>query len=250
MPLQSNIYIPHKTYRIQLMNLIVLGPAGSGKSLFTENFGEYLFKLGYRVSRINLDPASDPRYEADRDIREFVRTEEVMVKERLGINGALLRSSEISINFLDKLTVDSDFVIYDTPGQLELFIFTEFGEKLIEKLGSFTIGIFLIDSQRIRNSHQYSAMITQSAVISLILQIPVLTVFNKCDISDIKSMEFYAKQLANEGLLGEFFEKLLSFIEGTSIIYRPIKISSKNFEGFDELLNAIHEVFCSCGDLS
>ncbi len=232
------------------MNLIILGPAGSGKSLFTENFGEYLIKLGYKASRINLDPASDPRYKADRDIREFVKTEEIMIKEHLGINGALLRSAEISINFLDKLILNADFAIYDTPGQLELFIFTEFGEKLVEKLGSFTIGIFLVDSHRIKNSHHYAAIVSQSAVISLILQIPVLTVFNKSDIFEVKDVEFYKKELEREGVLGEFFEKLLRFIEGTSLIYKPLKISSKTSYGFEELLNSIHEVFCSCGDLS
>ena len=232
------------------MNLIVLGAAGSGKTLFTENFGRYLSELGYSVRRVNLDPASKPRYDADVDIRKFVRTEEIMEEENLGINGALIRSAEMSIEHLDEIILDADYVIYDTPGQLELFIFTDFGEELVKRLGGFTVGIFLVDSSRIVNSNQYAAMISQSAVITLLLQIPVLTVFNKSDLHVVKDMEFYKRELEREGVLGEFFENLLRFIEGTSVIYRPLKISAKNFEGFDELLNAINEVFCSCGDLS
>ena len=232
------------------MNLIVLGAAGSGKTLFTENFGEYLSELGYSVRRVNLDPASRPRYEADRDIREFIRTEEVMEREKLGINGALIRSAELSIEYLDEVILDADYVIYDTPGQLELFIFTNFGVELVKRLGSFTVGIFLVDSSRIINPNQYAAMVSQSAVITLLLQIPVLTVFNKSDLHELMEFDFYKKELEKEGVLGEFFDNLLRFIEGTSVIYRPLKISAKNFEGFDELLNVINEVFCSCGDLS
>uniref|UniRef100_A0A7C3YDA3 GTPase n=1 Tax=Geoglobus ahangari TaxID=113653 RepID=A0A7C3YDA3_9EURY len=232
------------------MNLIVLGAAGSGKTLFTKNFGRFLSDLGYSVRRINLDPASRPRYGADRDIREFIRTEEVMEREKLGINGALIRSAELSIKYFSELILDADYVIYDTPGQLELFIFTNFGTELVKRLGSFTVGIFLVDSSRIINPNQYAAMISQSAVITLLLQIPVLTVFNKSDLHELKDFDFYKEELEKEGVLGEFFDNLLKFIEGTSVIYRPLKISAKNFEGFNELLNAINEVFCSCGDLS
>ena len=232
------------------MNLIVLGAAGSGKTLFTKNFGRYLSDLGFSVRRINLDPASRPRYEADRDIREFIRTEEVMEREKLGINGALIRSAELSIKHLSEVILDDDYVIYDTPGQLELFIFTNFGVELVKRLGSFSLGIFLVDSSRVKNPNQYAAMISQSAVITLLLQIPVLTVFNKSDLHKVRDFDFYKRELEKEGVLGEFFDHLLRFIEGTSVIYRPLRISAKNFDGFDELLNAINEAFCSCGDLS
>ena len=232
------------------MNLIILGAAGSGKTLFTKNFGRYLSDLGFSVRRINLDPASRPRYEADRDIREFIRTEEVMEREKLGINGALIRSAELSIKHLSEVILDDDYVIYDTPGQLELFIFTNFGVELVKRLGSFSLGIFLVDSSRVKNPNQYAAMISQSAVITLLLQIPVLTVFNKSDLHKVRDFDFYKRELEKEGVLGEFFDHLLRFIEGTSVIYRPLRISAKNFEGFDELLNAINEAFCSCGDLS
>ncbi len=232
------------------MNLIILGAAGSGKTLFTKNFGRYLSDLGFSVRRINLDPASRPRYEADRDIREFIRTEEVMEREKLGINGALIRSAELSIKHLSEIILDDDYVIYDTPGQLELFIFTNFGVELVKRLGSFSLGIFLVDSSRVKNPNQYAAMISQSAVITLLLQIPVLTVFNKSDLHKVRDFDFYKRELEKEGVLGEFFDHLLRFIEGTSVIYRPLRISAKNFEGFDELLNAINEAFCSCGDLS
>ena len=84
------------------MNVIVVGPAGSGKSTFVKSFSEFL-KDDYDVKTVNLDPASDPIYDAHADVREFVRTEEVMRDFNLGINGALIKSMDLALQHIDKL---------------------------------------------------------------------------------------------------------------------------------------------------
>ncbi len=233
-------------------SIVVTGHAGSGKSLLTEKFSAYLERMGYRVAMINLDPASPPRYSADRDIRSFVRTEEVMIKHSLGINGALLKSMEIGIEHLKELTVDDsyDFIIYDTPGQLELFVFTEFGENLVKNLESKSVCVFLVDSSRVNSPIHYAAAISQSAVVSMMLGIPSIAAFNKTDVMEVRELEYYMKKIKDEGVLGEYFEGLLRFVELTSIIYRPLRISAKTEHGFYELYTALNEVFCACGDLS
>ncbi|WP_456478705.1 ATP/GTP-binding protein [Geoglobus ahangari] len=234
------------------MNIILLGPAGSGKSAIAESFSKYLEDKGYSAGVVNLDSASPPRYSPISDVREFVRAEEVMEKEGLGINGALLRSMELAAEHLDDLIPKDgwDFVIYDTPGQLELFMYTSFGRELVSRLESFTVGIFLADSTRVTSPSTYSAMIAQSAIVTLMLEIPSITAFNKSDRARVKEFEHYARELEGEGVLGEFFEKLLKFVEATSVIYRPVLVSAKTGEGFDELFSAVNEVFCACGDLS
>ncbi len=232
--------------------IFVTGHAGSGKSLLTENFSGFLEKLDYRVAKVNLDPASPPRYNPDLDIREFVKTEEIMIKYSLGINGALLRSIEVGIKYINSLYPDGnwDFVIFDTPGQLELFIFTDFGKEMVEKSRKSGVCIFLVDSSRIENSIHYSAAVSQSAVISMMLGIPAITAFNKSDVASVRDLNYYAEKIREEGVLGEFFESLLRFVELTSIIYRPLRISAKTEDGFYELFTVINEVFCACGDLS
>lgn len=39
-----------------MTNLIIVGPAGSGKSTLTKAFGEWLKGDGYTVNYLNLDP--------------------------------------------------------------------------------------------------------------------------------------------------------------------------------------------------
>jgi GTPase SAR1 family protein len=53
------------------MNVVVLGPAGCGKSLLAGRFGDYLMREGYSVKFLNLDPGclSVP-YSCDFDVRE------------------------------------------------------------------------------------------------------------------------------------------------------------------------------------
>jgi len=93
-------------------------------------------------------------------------------------------------------------------------------------------------------------MVSQSAVVSVLLEIPFVTVFNKSDTAKIRDPEYYLAELKKEGLIGEYFEILMRFIELTSLIQKPIRVSSKTKEGFYDLYTAINEVLCACGDLS
>ena len=62
------------------MKIFVLGPAGCGKSSFVKAFSEYLREMDLDVKCVNLDPATDPVFDASVDIRSFVKTEEIMKK--------------------------------------------------------------------------------------------------------------------------------------------------------------------------
>lgn len=228
------------------MNIIVVGPAGSGKSTFVKNFSNYL--KDYDVKAVNVDPASDPIYKADRNIRDFVKTEEVMKKYGLGINGALLKSMELSLNYVKDIVIDGDFVIYDTPGQMELFLYSKHGLKIAEEISKgFSVCLFLIDAEVASTPENFASVIAQNAVISLRLAIPTLTVLNKCDIVDFDIKKIIGSLKEVGGVLGEIVEKLASLIDYTTLRFRIIKISALKRFGFD---SAINEVFCSCGDIS
>ncbi|AGK62026.1 hypothetical protein Asulf_02066 [Archaeoglobus sulfaticallidus PM70-1] len=232
------------------MNLLILGHAGSGKSTLVKNFSEFL-RGSYSVKTVNLDPASTPCYTASIDSRKFVRTEDIMKRFNLGINGALMKSMEMLKDYIDHLIVKDDIVLYDTPGQLELFLFTDFGEVFSERLGKDTTAIFLIDSGLCRSPEKYLSAIFQSAVISLRTGVETITIFNKADISSPPKFEEVVEYIEQEeGVLPELLKGILPFRELTSLRFREMVISARNGTGFDELIGMINEIHCSCGDLS
>ncbi|MEM2273639.1 MAG: ATP/GTP-binding protein, partial [Candidatus Bathyarchaeia archaeon] len=134
------------------MNVFVLGPAGSGKSLFVKNFSAYLVNEGYRVKIVNLDPGVlNPGYESDFDIRSLFTVENIMREMGLGPNGAILEA----MNKLTKIDLprfeDADYTLFDTPGQLEPFLFRDTGRIIIGKFED-TCCLFLGDLPAIRGS--------------------------------------------------------------------------------------------------
>ena len=61
-----------------------------------------------------------------------------MALEKLGPNGALIRSMELAMNSIDEIiekiaSLKYPYVFVDTPGQMELFLFRDFGVELVEK---------------------------------------------------------------------------------------------------------------------
>ncbi len=232
-----------------IMDLFVLGPAGSGKSSFVKAFSEYL--EGYDVKCINLDPATPPIYKADIDIRRYIRTEDVMRKYRLGINSALIKSIELSIPFIKDFRIEGDYILYDTPGQMELFLSSKYGRETVDLLKTdTTASIFLMDLTTIQDAESFLSTIMENVIITLRLYIPSLTVFTKSDLASIDVDKLKQDILEKSSALSELLEKTIEFIEYTNIPQRTLMISNINKNGFDELMSAINELFCSCGDIS
>ncbi|MET1123821.1 MAG: ATP/GTP-binding protein [Archaeoglobaceae archaeon] len=232
------------------MRIFVTGPAGSGKSTFVREFSKFLEGKGYEVACVNLDPATDPCFEASADVREFVRTEDVMRDYGLGVNGALLKSMELAEKCVDALKIDADYVLYDTPGQMEIFIYSQSGRRITEKLSdTFSAALFLVDSTLAADAEGFMAAIMQNVVVSLRLSLPTLTIFTKSDVAGI-DVEEVRRKLKSGGLLAELLESVEFFIDYTTIPYRTIRVSSVSGEGFEDVFAAINELFCACGDIS
>jgi len=235
------------------MNLIVVGPAGSGKSTFVKSFLNFLRK-DYDAKAVNLDPASDPIYETHANVREFVKTEDVMKKFNLGINGALIKSMDLALNYVDKLILKGDYVLYDTPGQMELFLYLKPGTEIARRIAEsdWTVGLFIVDSEVASTPENFVSILAQNAVISLRIGVPTITIFNKSDMTDITftPSSIREKLRQEEGVLAELMEKLVDFVESTTVRYRIVKISALRGDGLDDVLSLVNEVFCSCGDLS
>lgn len=106
----------------------VVGPAGSGKSTLCHVLQEVAGLQGRTIKVVNLDPAADVfKYTCDIDIRDLVSLDDVQEIDNWGPNGGLVFCMEHLIENVDWLEQelnefsDDCFVIFDCPGQIELY---------------------------------------------------------------------------------------------------------------------------------
>ena len=121
--------------------IIVVGPAGCGKTTLCKNMREILLSMKRCCYIIDLDFGSiDHKFVPDIDIKNIFNAYSIMKQYKLGFNGALIKClslMEDNYNWLlDQCESFSDnsFFIIDTVGQSELFLRDNSYTKLINQL--------------------------------------------------------------------------------------------------------------------
>ena len=110
--------------------IFFIGTAGSGKSLLTASLSDWLKVGKQNVATVNLDPGvSTLPYVPDIDIRNKIDIYQIMDDYQLGPNGALVLASDLIAEEAQLIgaeieNLQSDVVLVDTPGQMELFAFS------------------------------------------------------------------------------------------------------------------------------
>jgi GTPase SAR1 family protein len=201
----------------------VIGTAGSGKSLFTAAFSEWLKMSKQDVAVVNLDPgALKLPYQPDVDVRNYVDVGDIMEKYGLGPNGALIMAADLIADEIENLTRDieevhADFVLVDTPGQMELFAFRASGPFIVDELTKEPKAIiYLFDSVFSVNPLNYvSNMFLAAAVYNRFFQ-PQLYVLSKSDLIPKKDVQAIANWSANSRALEDAIEEKL---EGTKRLF-------------------------------
>lgn len=141
-----------------------------------------------------MDPANDSlQYECALDIRDFVTLEEIMSDQQLGPNGGLMYAFESIENSLDVfilqikslLKEQNSYLIFDCPGQVELFthhgaLFKIF-KKLEKEMDLRLCVVNLIDSIYITNPSQYISIVLLALRSMLMMDLPQINVFSKID---------------------------------------------------------------------
>lgn len=143
---------------------------------------------------LNLDPGVKTlSYNPDIDIRDYILLEEVMEKYELGPNGAMILASDLMVNFLDDLKdeideYNSDWVLVDTAGQLELFAFRETGPLIASTLGFGSIQravTFLFDSNFVLRPNGFiSTLLLAASVQFRFHNISQINLLSKVDLLD------------------------------------------------------------------
>lgn len=246
--------------------VLFIGPAGSGKTALTASLGRWLWsKMLTPVAYINLDPGAEILpYEPDIDIRQYVTTEKVMRQYGLGPNGALIKSIEIACNYLREIAekaskLPAPYILVDTPGQMELFLFREFGPKFIRefKQVGYIIGVVILDPTLTRKAQDVTSLKLLSLIASLRLGVDVIPVINKADLVEgdfrlFKDNEYLRSKVreTGEGIIGEISERILELLDDYKLATRIPLLSATTGVGLEELYDMLHEIFCACGDLT
>ncbi|RPA72529.1 hypothetical protein BJ508DRAFT_419437 [Ascobolus immersus RN42] len=186
---------------------LVIGPPGSGKSTYTFGMHQYLSAIGRKSSCVNLDPANDHvQYPCAVDVRDLVKLEDVMDEETLGPNGSVVYAMEcVEENWgwmeqrLKRL--GEDYVIFDCPGQVELFTVHDSLRKIIrkiEKMGYRLTVINLSDSHYLTTPSKFISILLLSLRSMLNLPYPTLHVLSKIDLLSTYSplpfrLDFYTE---------------------------------------------------------
>ena len=136
-----------------MKTIFVSGTAGSGKSLLTSKLQDYYSKNGAFAAILNLDPGVDNMpYTCDIDVRDYVDYVSIMQQYELGPNGAMIMANDLIASKIDDIQnnvnkVNPDYLIVDTPGQIELFAYRSSGRFIVdnisneEKINIFLFGI-------------------------------------------------------------------------------------------------------------
>ncbi|WZZ46771.1 hypothetical protein YC2023_043030 [Brassica napus] len=155
--------------------IIVVGMAGSGKTSFLHRLVCHTFDSIMRGYVLNLVPAvmSLP-FGANIDIRDTVRYKEVMKQYNLGPNGGIMTSLNLNVQL--------DYVLVDTPGQIEIFTWSASGAIITEAFASTfpTVVTYVVDTPR------STSPITFMSNMLYKTRLPLVLAFNKTDGADHK----------------------------------------------------------------
>jgi GTPase SAR1 family protein len=193
----------------------IIGTAGSGKSLFTAAFSEWLKMSKQDVAIVNLDPGVlKLPYSPDVDIRNYMDVGNLMEKYGLGPNGALIMAADLIADEIENISKDieaanADIVLVDTPGQMELFAFRASGPYIVNELTREPKAIvYLFDAVFSVNPLNYvSNMFLSAAVYNRFFQ-PQVHLLSKCDLLPKKEVEKITDWSANPRALEDSIEQL------------------------------------------
>ena len=231
----------------------VVGPPGSGKTTYCHTISQYMTNVLHRnVAIINLDPNNENiPYHPLINIFELISSNDVEQHLNLGPNGSLIYCLEyLSENMqwlrmkLNNLCSSNTYLIFDCPGQIELYIHHKFMRNITNIMMNkwhFRIScVNLIDcyhccssNLQINDNSNFISIALMTTSMMLHLELPHINVLSKCDLIKYydknipMSMDFYTE--------GHDFQKLL-----------PTTNHDDNLSEMEKKFKRLNQEFAAC----
>ncbi|EOO00940.1 putative atp binding protein [Phaeoacremonium minimum UCRPA7] len=270
----------------QPVAVVCVGMAGSGKTTFMQRINAHLHAQKEPPYVINLDPAVlNVPFDSNIDIRDSVNYKEVMKQYNLGPNGGILTSLNLFatkidqvLNLLEKRTAPEPEnpnkkpvknILIDTPGQIEVFVWSASGTILLESLASSfpTVIAYIIDTPRTASTSTFMSNMLYACSILYKTKLPMILVFNKTDIKDASfakewMTDYDAFQNAlqedemnnafggaeggdgmgsGSGYMGSLLNSMSLMLEEFYAHLSVVGVSSMTGQGVDEFFQAVQE---------
>ena len=240
--------------------VFVLGTAGAGKSLLTSRIYDYYTRNGAFVGVLNLDPGVESLpYTCDVDVRDYVDIVSIMKQYELGPNGALIMANDLIASKIDEIqnavdNVNPDYLVVDTPGQIELFAYRSSGPFFVDNFSAEQkVALFLYDGALVNTPNNFVSVALLATSIKLRINLPTVNVLTKIDLiedrlknilkwsSNIKALE---DGISNESD-GETYSLLSSILRSLNVggfAQGLIPVSNSTGEGMKNLESALSRI--------
>lgn len=231
---------------------------------------------------LNLDPAVHTvPFESNIDIRDSINYKEVMKQYNLGPNGGILTSLNLFatkvdqiISLLEKRATPNpanpsakpiEHILVDTPGQIEVFVWSASGSIFLETLASSfpTVIAYVIDTPRTSSTSTFMSNMLYACSILYKTKLPMILVFNKTDVQDaefakewMNDFDAFQQALREEeengtfgqdggmggsGYMGSLLNSMSLMLEEFYRHLSVVGVSSMTGEGVDEFFKAVEE---------
>ena len=153
-------------------------------------------------------------------------------------------------------TYKTDYVLVDTPGQLELFAFRESSNITVKAFGQQdSLLVYLSDPSLCRSPNGFISAMTLGALVQFRLQLPMINILSKCDtLSDEDEQRMLDWYSVPDALYGDLLDsdsnpetvvgiELFKAMENTGVFGEIRPVSAQDFIGLEEIYAASQLAF-------
>ncbi|CEQ42151.1 SPOSA6832_03938 [Sporobolomyces salmonicolor] len=254
---------------------------------FMQRVNSYLHSRSQPPYVLNLDPAvMHLPFDANIDIRDTVDYQEVMKqcvspplttvhqadeedepRYNLGPNGGIMTALNLFTTKFDQVLshVENransvDYILLDTPGQIEIFTWSASGSIITDALASAlpTVVVYIIDTPRTTAPATFMSNMLYACSILYKTRLPFLLVFNKTDVQShqfaldwMRDFEAFQEALMERrrthgdedgpGYMDSLMNSMSLVLDEFYKHLRAVGVSAMTGEGMDELFDAVQE---------